>query len=415
MSNIAEQFIYDKKVWMVGDAPNTIRPTGKYPIIANQQWNTLEDMVNYINDPESSAIPGMILTVVNDGTNNGIYFIESVGEVNGESVKEATYSKVADSTNINDRIEQLVNDFNDHLVDRVEEHSEMIKGIQGEISDSKIYESKAQENWKTVKVGGVNENTSATEFIGDNKKTISEVLDDILFPTIQPTVTKPSVSVKCEESTLLEIGSIFPPKDKFTCTSNRGNVTYKNKDGDNFYAGVTQPDTESLVIEGGDVDFGDTVNTDTSYKVTYSINFDKGPELLDNKGQKSTVASYPGGSASASVNVDFVYPIWVTSDSDSDITGMKQLELKNYHTSNKIVYEVNIPEETVDKVFTIHIPPMFSYEIKKWNDVAGKYDDTLINMRQDGTFSHGSFEYNVYKKADTSLDGESKYEITIKK
>ena len=54
MSNTPEQYVYDKKLWMVGETPTSIKPTGKFPVIANQQWKTLED---YLRKPAVSELP----------------------------------------------------------------------------------------------------------------------------------------------------------------------------------------------------------------------------------------------------------------------------------------------------------------------------------------------------------------------
>ena len=74
-----EQYVYDDKVYMTGITPTSIKPSGKFPVVADQQWKTLEDAINFINDPESTAIPGMILSVVEDtDDNNGIYLVEKI-------------------------------------------------------------------------------------------------------------------------------------------------------------------------------------------------------------------------------------------------------------------------------------------------------------------------------------------------
>lgn len=55
----------------------TFQPNGKYPVIDNRIFNTLEDVSTYLNDLTSSAIPGLILRVINDPDpdNNGAYLI----------------------------------------------------------------------------------------------------------------------------------------------------------------------------------------------------------------------------------------------------------------------------------------------------------------------------------------------------
>ena len=55
----------------------TFNPTNKLPIIGSRIWATLADLVNYLNDPTSSAIAGIQVAVVADpvSENNGTYEI----------------------------------------------------------------------------------------------------------------------------------------------------------------------------------------------------------------------------------------------------------------------------------------------------------------------------------------------------
>lgn len=73
--------------------PLTFQMTGKFPLLAKRIFSTYEAAQAYINDLNDTAIPGIILTVVDDTTesNNGAYFVKSVktseGGDNGLLVK----------------------------------------------------------------------------------------------------------------------------------------------------------------------------------------------------------------------------------------------------------------------------------------------------------------------------------------
>lgn len=51
-------------------------------MIADRIYATLKDAQDYVNDlsTTASAVPGLVLSVVNDGKNNGIYYIQSIGQ-----------------------------------------------------------------------------------------------------------------------------------------------------------------------------------------------------------------------------------------------------------------------------------------------------------------------------------------------
>lgn len=52
-------------------------PTAKFPVIANRIFETLNDANNYIASTaaNASAIPGLVLSVIEDGNNNGVYLV----------------------------------------------------------------------------------------------------------------------------------------------------------------------------------------------------------------------------------------------------------------------------------------------------------------------------------------------------
>lgn len=58
----------------------TWEATGKFPIIAKRSFETLADAQGYIDDVNSTACAGLILSVFNDDKNNGIYLVQSIGD-----------------------------------------------------------------------------------------------------------------------------------------------------------------------------------------------------------------------------------------------------------------------------------------------------------------------------------------------
>lgn len=67
----------------------TFNPTGKFPVIAKRAFPTLADAQGYVDDPNSSATVGIVITVTQDvEKNNGIYLVSKVAGVDGASVGE---------------------------------------------------------------------------------------------------------------------------------------------------------------------------------------------------------------------------------------------------------------------------------------------------------------------------------------
>lgn len=89
MANWNEYKAKEQEVtWGVG---LTLDGSGRFPLIAKRVWATLKDATEWINDTstKSTATPGLTLTVINDGENNGVYFVKSIAndDTLGELVK----------------------------------------------------------------------------------------------------------------------------------------------------------------------------------------------------------------------------------------------------------------------------------------------------------------------------------------
>ena len=98
---MAEQYKYDNTKFVPANVSVSLTPSGRYPVLANMQWNKLSDIQKYVDDKSTSAtaIPGLLLTVVNDGENNGVYFVKSVAneqQENGEVVKLSFSTQLED-------------------------------------------------------------------------------------------------------------------------------------------------------------------------------------------------------------------------------------------------------------------------------------------------------------------------------
>ena len=68
----------------------TLASNGKFPVIAKRAFPTLADAQGYVDDPKSTATPGIILTVTQDevAKNNGIYLVTKVAGVNNAEYGE---------------------------------------------------------------------------------------------------------------------------------------------------------------------------------------------------------------------------------------------------------------------------------------------------------------------------------------
>ena len=57
---------------------------GRYPMVADRIYNTLEEAQDYVDSLTSNACKGAVLSVIADGDNNGLYLVLSYAEAKGQ-------------------------------------------------------------------------------------------------------------------------------------------------------------------------------------------------------------------------------------------------------------------------------------------------------------------------------------------
>lgn len=84
----------------------TLQASGKAPLIAKRIWDTYDHMMEFVNDANDTAIVGLLLTVTNDSTKNGVYRVKTVG--NG--VTNGTVEKLSESSDTTQGFETIQNE-----------------------------------------------------------------------------------------------------------------------------------------------------------------------------------------------------------------------------------------------------------------------------------------------------------------
>ena len=137
-----EQYKYDPSVFVNANASITLFPSNRYPVIGNLQWNTLEDATSYVNDEEGTAIPGMVIAVVNDEieSNNGVYFVKSIADINvpnsvGELVKLGDAKSQEEILKIIEDNELVIAASLNELNERVIDNDNTLTEIQTTLND----------------------------------------------------------------------------------------------------------------------------------------------------------------------------------------------------------------------------------------------------------------------------------------
>lgn len=309
------------------------------------------------------------------------------------------------------------------LIDKIREELNTFKGdTETAIEEALYYDTKTIDDnregavpWKTIAIGGIKENLTR-EYFETHKKTLSQMITDLIFPTLYPSVPlgKPSVSIlyNRQNSVLFKVGDIIPAKTSFTISNDRGTLTYANASGDNYYAGVIS--SSDITIDNSGV-FENPIE-DKQYIITYTATFEAGAQPLNNKGTEEgvTIGAYPGGIKTATMKIYGLYPIFVKTSLET----IKELDLKNYITNNTVTWEniVVANEVGTDYVLEIHVPSHLKIKsVFAYNALAKEYNATKYVEKVDGeSVVHTPYKinYDIYRNVGTKA-GESKLQINI--
>ena len=168
-------------------------------------------------------------------------------------------------------------------------------------------------------VGGYSAGTSVSELKGD---TLIKMWDDLLFPTITPTIHNPYSTFTDNVASILLAGS--SQTITFTGGLNRGSIRLNNvvtnpASGLAVQYHYTDPSGNTLLTNTITTDLSDP-QTITGYLVevgsnTFTVNVDysEGPQPLDNKGV-AVGSPLPAGTTtpSSQIVIEGVYPIYTT-------------------------------------------------------------------------------------------------------
>ena len=329
-------------------------------------------------------------------------------------------------------------------------------------SNNMFYVSQAKDFWTVGKsLGDIKEGTKSSEL---KNLTITDILDKIIYPTIQPEVIEPSVKLQLKDYKDYQVLSIldgegsdfiddwnkelFKSEIEKYVECDRGKLTYPTKSGNNFYAG--EP-TEPYELKSDTKNDGSSISLDKLYYYWVGVKFETGEEPLDNIGNRAKIKdSCDCESESGCENCLFpqfqeqtvysnvqtfslVYPIYVNY---KQLNVLSELVVDYNDPENNTVY-VEIPaemdghsgytqSENTPLKACIEIPNHLDFEMYQFNELTGEYDiDVKGNMHNPGDnwritpgVEYHRFIRSNKEKKETGYDTHTtpvKYKITIKR
>jgi len=251
----------------------------------------------------------------------------------------------------------------------------------GDISTSHVFYDPALDPSLAMPntVGGIPAGTTVYDLQGDSLRSI---LNDLLFPTVNPTYVAPSGSFNDNVANLQEIGAMINPQ--FTASFSRGQILVSGNFQD-YRSGLpnqyvfTDASANTLLIDVSSSSLSN-IQTVNNYLVkigsqsfTSTIYYDAGPQPYDNKGNPYGTPRSDGSVGPYSTSFEGVYPLFATT---SNITTLTQQTLVSMLSGNNI--SMTLVAETGGNKQKFEIPTSWT---------GAPTNRPLVGVQQYNTFS----------------------------
>ena len=266
-------------------------------------------------------------------------------------------------------------------ISSVEGLQNILNNFTGDISTSHVFYDPALDPSLAMPntVGGIPAGTTVYDLQGDSLRSI---LNDLLFPTVNPTYVAPSGSFNDNVANLQEIGAMINPQ--FTASFSRGQILVSGNFQD-YRSGLpnqyvfTDASANTLLIDVSSSSLSN-IQTVNNYLVkigsqsfTSTIYYDAGPQPYDNKGNPYGTPLSDGSVGPYSTSFEGVYPLFATT---SNITTLTQQTLVSMLSGNNI--SMTLVAETGGNKQKFEIPTSWT---------GAPTNRPLVGVQQYNTFS----------------------------
>lgn len=266
-------------------------------------------------------------------------------------------------------------------------------------------------------VGGITKGTKLEELEG---KSYDAILDDLLFPTVNPTFTAPTASIAWKNyATTQKIGSAGPTTANFTTGYNAGAINLNGKKQNN--RGGKHDADKSFIFVNGDIantTFPATVALGST-KFAYRAAFGEGPQPKDNKGNNYDAPLSEGTVDSSEISVNGTYPWYASTASASAASPAVEQVLVAWNntagTMSTGEFETK-PSGTLPQVFKV---PREATSVQIYDNGSGKWvtealATTYTKTTETITINGNERTYYVYTYNANNLGNRGAAKLIVK-
>ena len=295
----------------------------------------------------------------------------------------------------------------------------MIDGSSKTVDLAEIlkYKSALGDDIATVNaLGGIPAGTTVAQL---KNKTFSQLFDELIFPTVNPTFEAPTASLSLKSISTTPIiqevgttGASVPVAASFNTGYNSGaikiaGVKKQNRGGDlkrneSFIYINNVPTNKEFPIK----------ISEGSITYKYRAAYAQGPQPLDSKGNKYQTPLPAGTVDSAAVTINGVYPYFTNKDNNKTFA---KLALTVSNTLSAVKFVAEGPNK-----HTFKIPAKYNLtKVELLNTLSGKYEnyaiDKFTKTTENINVQGEQVSYAVYTRNDAGFNGENTFNITFSK
>lgn len=264
-------------------------------------------------------------------------------------------------------------------------------------------------------LGGIPAGTTVAQL---KNKTFSQLFDELIFPTVNPTFEAPAafLSLKSTSTPIIQevgtTGASVPVAASFNAGYNPGAVKIAGVRKQNR-GGSFKPDESFIYINN------DPANKkfpreipEGSIIYKYRAAYAQGPQPLDSKGNNYQTPLPAGTVDSAAITINGVYPYFTNKDNNE---AFAKLALTTSNTLSAVKFKAEIPNK-----HTFKIPAKYTLtKVELLNTLSGKYEnygiDKFTKTTENIEVQGKQVSYGVYTRNDAGFNGESTFNITFSK
>lgn len=278
------------------------------------------------------------------------------------------------------------------------------------------YKSALADDIATVNaLGGIPAGTTVAQL---KNKTFSQIFDELIFPTVNPTFEAPTafLSLKSTSTPIIQevgtTGASVPVAASFNTGYNPGAIKIAGVRKQNRAGGLKSNESFIYINNTPANKEFPTEIPEGSITYKYRAAYAQGPQPLDSKGNNYQTPLPAGTVDSAAITINGVYPYFTNKDNNE---AFAKLALTTSNTLSAVKFKAEGPNKHIFK-----IPAKYTLiKVELLNTLSGKYEnygtDKFTKTTENIKVQDKQVSYAVYTRNDSGFNGESTFNITFSK